>query len=273
MCVCFLTYILFIFIIKLSSTHLTIDPKECKTWIKEHIFIIENTSTVILPKAVLTSNEFIDLNVSCNQNTTSFNVAQLFLFQTREILIDNNVDLRNILSLFRFSPRPNIVLHKLKGFNQVPSETRLINSQFENYIIMYTYSNFEFYKNRTLVSPKDCSYTNFNPKMASFFGSMEAIYFTFYTFYTHPVCPYVFMNSRLKFVQFDGISNSLIFVNRLEFVDINETQSLHTQSLQYVAFSFIFGQVTHTILNRLVFKQAYILVMQGIIDSLQPDLF
>ena len=271
MYVSYLTYILFIVMVQLGSTDLTRDPNECKTWAKKHI-IIDNTSVETLSIATIKCNDFTELNHSCNQNTTPFNITMLYLYQTHEILIDNNIDLRYILSMFQFSLKPNIALHKLKGFNQVLTENRPVNS-FETYMIMSMYSNFAFYKNRTLVSPKDCSYKNFNPKMGSFFGSMEVILFSINTFYTQIVCPYVFMNSRLNVIVFDGISNSLIFVNRLEFVDINETQSLHTQSLQTIALNFYFEQVTHKILNRLVFRQVKFLFLEGIIYSFQTDLF
>ena len=272
MYVSYLTNILFILMVKLGLTDFIRDPNECKTWAKEHVFIIDNTSLETMPTATVTCNDFTDLKHPCNQNTTLLNITLLYLYQTREILFDNNIDLRNILNMFQFSLKPNIVLHKLKGFNQVLTETRPV-TLFENYTIMPIYSNFAFYKNRTLVSPKECSHKNFNPKMTSFFGSMEVIVFSINTFYTQIVCPYVFMNSRLKLILLDGISNSLIFENRLEFVDINETHSLHIQSLQTVALNIYFEQVTHKILNRLVFKQVKYLVLEGIIYSFQTDLF
>ena len=273
MYVCYLTHLLFILILELVSTDLTRDSKECKTWAKDHIIITDNSSAETVPTAVIKFNEISDLNHSCSLIDKPFNIALLYFYQTRGILIDNNIDLRNIFEMFQFSSQPNIILHNIKGFNKVPTETRPINL-FENYTIGFMFkNNFAFFKNGTLVSQTDCVYQNFNPKMGSFFGSMESIWFTMNTLYTQTVCPYVFMNTRLKLIVFDGIANSLIFVNRLEFVDTNETHNLHTQSLQTIVFNFYCEQVTHKLLNRLVFRKVNTLVLEGIISDFQPDLF
>ena len=175
---CYLTNMLFILILELASTDFTRDSNECKTWAKQNILLTDNSSAEAAATAIVKCNEFSDLNHSCTQSVTPFNIRFLYLYQTREILIDNNIDLRNILNMFQFSLKPYIAFHKLKGFNQVPTKTRPINL-FENYTITLMYSKFAFYKNGTLVSPTNCTYKNFNSKMDSFFGSMEIIFHEF----------------------------------------------------------------------------------------------
>ena len=82
---------------------------------------------------------------------------------------------------------------------------------------------FDFYRKGKLITIQDCSGGNFDSE-TNFFGPLKTLFLIDNAFY-NPICPYVFMNTNIQQLLFNQIANSLIFKNRIEFLNINETNN------------------------------------------------
>jgi hypothetical protein len=79
-----------------------------------------------------------------------------------------------------------------------------------------------------------CIKENFNE---SYFGHITKLYFLQHVFYAENICPYVFAKTELNELGLSGITNSLLFKNRLNFMTLNETvsiDSLNTKTLNTI---------------------------------------
>ena len=56
--------------------------------------------------------------------------------------------------------------------------------------------------------------------MKSFFGDIQHLTINDNVLYNQNICPYVFMNVKLVELRLLEIVNSLVFMNRIEFLDL-----------------------------------------------------
>ena len=261
------------FVIPVHSTLMsdTSENMNCADWSKKHIFNTNERHYKNITPFVIKFNKYDELNRNCSTIDTR-NAHILYFYPNKELLIHNDMDLRFLLRLFNFDANQKLlVFQRVKGFNQKFNRSSV--KRYLYYFGINFYSvNFDFYINGTRLLTKDlCALKNFNKKLTNYFGSMVKIIFDGY--YTNVVCPYVFMNTQLGEISFNGISNSLIYKNRLEFLDLNETTNLNTSSIYYALFYFDYEHVTHKAVNKLIFRGINVLILQGIIYDIQVDFF
>ena len=77
---------------------------------------------------------------------------------------------------------------------------------------------FDFYREGKLITNENCKSENFDSE-TNFFGNTKALLLTADVIYNSKICPYVFMNTHLEQLFLGDISNSLIFRNRIEFLN------------------------------------------------------
>jgi len=145
----------------------------------------------------------------------------------KRIVCEDNLELEEILKLINFTlpnQNPAIQIRNLLGFNQFVNETKPEAVSYLNNIDIY-FDNvlFDFYLNKTLVTRDTCKKENFYGKQINYFFPMKNVYFNNDASYSYsrPTCPYVFLNAELINVGFFQITNSLIFKNQLEFINID----------------------------------------------------
>ena len=198
-------------ILSFFSTSSTLDTEnECKLWSKEHIFTTDEHLYNNLTTILIKFNQYTDLDKNCPN--ININATVMYFFPNRELLIDSDLDLHSFFNSFNFdkSFKP-LVFQKTKGFNQ---NMRKISAKksLQDYFISFFNLKFDFYVNKTiLLTKKLCKYENFDKKLTNYFGYMSSISFEENIFYSKEVCPFVFMNTNLKYLQIKGISNNFLY--------------------------------------------------------------
>jgi hypothetical protein len=95
--------------------------------------------------------------------------------------------------------------------------------------------------------------------------------------YTSSICPYVFINSKVVILGFYEITNSFIFKNRLEFMNVDDDISFfnHTNinGPAYLLINIVFEELTTKILCPNVFKNLQYFTIIGSPSSIQSNLF
>ena len=124
-----------------------------------------------------------------------------------------------------------------------------------------------------MVTAEDCSGGNFDSE-TNFFGPLKALFLIENVFY-NPICPYVFMNTKLQQLFFNEISNSLLFKNNVVFLKINETKDfdMNIKDLRYLILVMFCEKLTLNNLNPYVFKTLNYLIINGNLEYVEEDLF
>jgi hypothetical protein len=251
------------------------DTDECNEWKSIHLF----NSTEYHKKDVVI--EFIridttqDLNFTLSSCKIDFNINVLKIFvNNKDVYLDNDLDLTNLLRVLSATNNIWIILiQNIKGFNQKTIQSS--NQNFPKSDIEYDLINakFDFYQNGTLLTEEKCRRENFDRNMASFF-SMKKLVLLDNVLYSKKICPYVFINTRLNALRLFQIANSLIFQNRLEFMDIeNDTNLINTKELISYEIGIAYEAISLRILNKIIFKNLNFLIINGICEEVQIDLF
>ena len=106
---------------------------------------------------------------------------------------------------------------------------------------------------------------------------MKNVFFNIDIFYTRPVCPYVFLNSNLAHMGLFHITNSLIFKNRLVFMNIDNHKlpsfGLNIRKLKELEISIVFDELTLDIICPKIFLNLKLLVINGAPYRIQTNLF
>ncbi len=252
---------------------------ECKSWVQKHVFDNKEVHAQ-------TKNDFIYINfdnfnqlIGIKCKNIIFKTETLLLNAEKKIILDEYLNLTDVLRIVNFANteiNPMILLSNIIGFNQNQYVKKTAFVELSNYEIFFYNGNFQFYLNKSLISKQMCKYDNFIKKQISYFFSLKNIFFSD-TSYSDQVCPFVFLNANLDNLCFLQITNSLIFKNRLMFMDLDERHNssvdLHIKNLQSLELNIIFEDLTAKILCPLVFKDLRILLLSGSFYSIQKDLF
>ena len=203
--------------------------------------------------------------------------SMLKIYSTQGILFENTFDLKNLLSYIRFDPYSSkrvVLFQNFKGFNQYKDESDdQINADFD-YINEYMFNfydlSFKFFQDGRLLDDKDCVESNFK---TSFFGGIKELMLTDNIYYSQSICPYVFANAQLVDLSLFKIVNSLLFTNKLEFLDINETLNTFETKLTTLRLNVVYERISVKIVNKFVFKNLNMLNLYGITENFDVEFF
>jgi hypothetical protein len=251
-----------------------IDSNECNEWKRKYLF----NSTEYHKKDV--SHEFIkidtmnDLNVTFSSCQIDFKSNALKIYVNKKVFLDNDLDLTNFFRIFSATKTfLTILIQNIEGFNQKTIQSS--NQNFFKFDIEYDLTNakFDFYQNGTLLTEDKCKKENFDRNMTSFIGTKKLVLVD-NVFYDNKVCPYVFINTRLNVLSLLQIANSLIFKNRLEFMDIeDDTNLINTKELISYEINIAYEAISLKNLNKYIFKNLNFLIINGICQEVETDLF
>lgn len=265
------------FLLILFTLHkCSIDMKEdCDEWTRGHIFETSERNYMNFSFKVVKFASFDELNISsCSSGIVNdysinlFPLAEMLVFNVQRLQIQNLIEMFNLTS-----ERKHIIFHKIKGFDQdfFLSKLNINLSNLETYSINFYDSKLEFFLNGSNAEIL-CSLSNlFDLSQINYFGSIKTLVFNKNILYISKICPYVFMNSMLEYLCFNEVSNSLLFRNRLEFLNINTTNAL-IEYLNKIEFTFAFEILTEKILNRNLFKNVKIIKLNGLLNGIESNL-
>jgi hypothetical protein len=267
-------FLLVIFAPPLRPTN--IDTNECNEWKSKYLF----NSTEYHTKDLFIKIEYIridtmtDLNVTFSSCQIDFKYGVVKIYVNNGISLDNDLDLTQLLRVFSALKNiETIVIHNIKGFNQKTIQSS--KHYYSKFDLIYNLINakFDFYQNGTLLTEDKCKKENFDRNMTSFFGTKK-LALVDNVFYDNKICPYVFINTRLNVLSLLQIANSFIFKNRLEFMDIeDDTNLINTKELISCEINIVYEPISLRILNEFIFKNLNFLVITGICQEVQIDLF
>ena len=252
-----------------------LESDQCQTWLKTHLFNSTEIYSYNVTFPLIIFEEFNELNVNCKY--LQYDAEIVKFYATNDILFENDLDLRNVMKLFKFNKKNDvktILFQNIKGFNHKLTDF-IPEIYYNNYKIIFNNLEFQFFLNGTQITTEMCSRENFNFKNLNIFGSLQDITLGFEIFYTKNVCPFIFMNTNLRRLVIKQITNSLIFRNQLEFIDINQTDNfdLNTTRLFMLKIQVVFDVVSIRLVNKFVFKNLVGLYISGQINEIQSDLF
>ena len=245
----------------------------CQEWSKSHMNFVNVYSFLSLYEAYVHFDTLSQLNISCGQLVDQ-NIYMLVLKSTvKQFRLDYLFNINSLLDSFIFDNNLiSVQMRNVNGFNLNLKPSNMNASYIENNIsqIDFTLSNVDFYLNETqLITPELCLRQIFEHSIMNF---GEMIIFT-NSYYSKNLCPYVFMNSRLKGISFSRISNSLIYKNQLEFLAINDSESLNLSNINSLTVTVYFVHITSKLVNKNVFNNIFVVYLQGYFYDIQVDLF
>jgi hypothetical protein len=251
--------------------------EECDNWSKTYMTLMDDHSYFNNSKIIIKLNSFEELNVNCS-DIFFLQVYTIKLFAQKKLFLESNFTLQALNSLFNISGdklRP-VEIFNIKGFNFNRNSTK---SQLTSAYTKFVNFNFDFYLDKIKIADKETCLSLktvlSEHKEKSFMPLIRNMDFRRKIFYSKTVCPYVFIKSPLRSISFFEITNSLIYKNTLEFIDVNETDEfdMHLNKFENLALDIAYERITHKLVEKNVFKHIKFLSLNGIIYNIQTDLF
>ena len=253
----------FLFFLFMLETSLSIKDKDCSLLSTEHISYGKIHEDFLNHTIIIQNfNDFEELNFNCYMN---IEVLSLIIIPNKEIFIDNTFSYGSLINNLKFEYSKSIVFLRIKGFNQKPSAK--IYKSFGDMTFTFQNSKFDFYINGTKIDETNCNFEIYN-----LFGPIQFLETGSDVIFSKKTCPYVFMNTSLSHLTFGGITNSLILKNQLEFLRINQTNDSN-KNLYFLNLGLAFVDVTTRLIDKHVFKYITRLIITGVVESIQEDLF
>ena len=197
-------------------------------------------------------------------------VAAIFI-PNEKILLDNTIDFKKLTSTISLIDRMELFLYNINGFNFKSAITKY-NLTKTSYAVSNGY--FDFYLFGKRITSDLCDASNFKRDM-SFFGSLFYLNVIRNVRYSTQTCPFGFINSKIAYLLLGEISNSLIYKNRLEFIQLNNTNGfgLYNKNFSVLGLKCAYENITLKLIDKNVFKYMNQLKIYGIITDLERDLF
>jgi hypothetical protein len=254
--------------------------EECQNWSNKHMTLMDNHNYFNYSKLIIKLNSFDELNMNCS-GILYLQINTIKLFAQRKLFLESHFNYQALNYLFNLSLQGNekirpIEIFNIKGFNFNLNSTSV---QLTSSYIKLVNFNFDFYLNEIKIVDKETCLSLKNAlgehKEKNFLPLIRNMDFRRKIFYSKTVCPYVFMRSPLWSVSLFEITNSLIYKNTLEFLDVNETDEfdMGLNRFENLALDIAYEEITHKLIEKNVFKKMKFLSLNGIIYNIQTDLF
>lgn len=222
------------------------------------------------------NNERLTLSGFSSLNELKFNCSKPFYLSilqfkpSKQLILDDSLKFKNFIVI----PSRNyflIMLTNFKGFdlNSYPfDEFNDLDYFRENLMISIDESNFDFYLNRTLIRNSECNqFLHVN----SLIKNVINLIIEKSTQFSEETCPFSFKNARIQFFQINRLTSSFIQKNMLIFQNV----SMNSINCYIYSANLIFyhADFNTRLLNEHVFKNITLLQINGIISSIQSDIF
>ena len=275
-------------VLTLSFVRMQPNEYKCETWSREHILNQTERHFFNITSVFVIFDKLSDLTNLKSCPNIRYSLETLKIYANEEFLLTlNTLDLSNFLSMFNFvdKKRKTLLFQNVKGFNFDMETRETLSSYLSSFDLNFFNIKFDLYINQRLITESECQISKtkmfehqFNRVDGgkSFFGPMTSLILNDNVFYNSKICPYAFTNTNLEQVGLMGITNSFLFRNNFEFVSINETQTsfdLNVTSLIFLKLNVAYTRVTLGQVDKHVFKKMQVMLLSGIIEEIQNDLF
>jgi hypothetical protein len=223
-------------------------------------------------------NNLSELNF--NQCKEPISVNNWGLNPSSKIILDNTLNLKGLIFELLNKKADTIFFHlsNFKGFDLLSNpfnEIKFISKTKLIYKIWYIESTtiFDFYLNNKLIQEKDClnNNNNNNKNWNNLITNSESYFLSINAFFSLKTCPYIFENTSIYMIIFNKIITSFINSNKLTFLTIKNS-SLNSR-IFFAEFDLYRIQFDGNLFNEAIFKKTVVLQINGILNSIQNDLF
>ena len=248
--------------------------KQCSDWSRTHLELLQDANSL---DSIIKFDKPTDLlDMTCNFNYLGQIRFLKFYSTSTNFILGNDFYKYNLFNSFKYSADLYILVYNIKGFNLNPTHSPIgkLKSNFD--MTEFWSASFVFYVNETTLLTKEmCTQKNFKiTRLQNIFGFSYSISFYRRISYSKRVCPFVFFQSVQYKMSFNEITNSLIYKNQLEFLDMDFNEGNHKSSaLITVELGIAYEEITHRLLNKHLFKFINNLYVTGMVYAIQIDLF
>jgi hypothetical protein len=225
----------------------------------------------IQQKTIGDFSEFSQLNFANCSNT--FIMSSIRLKPTEKIILDNSLNFAG-LKIKSTAVLFNIVFSNIKGidFRLNCLESISFEKKYEpkSFFWYFDLTNFDFYINNQLITQDKCNLDLFQ-QSASFLSRISFLILNTAVTYSTQTCPLLFHNVQIQVLIIDNLKESLIDKNILSFQN-KSIEYIDTNILQLILNVFRYN-LDERLLNEFIFKNLVYLDINGILNSIQSDLF
>jgi hypothetical protein len=238
-------------------------------------------STCSFDNALKDNDEFIindfssfdELNFKCNG---PINMSAFTVHPRKKIILDRSFNLKN-LKILPINKVFMIKLYNLKGFemNADPFKNLLlVNFNVNNKINFIHNSNFDFFiKNISLNDNCDLNLMTKYEWSNFLFKELVVTAFSKSNKYSTNICPLAFRNSYLNKLILNDISSSFLYSNEFAFTDLDLSHLNLNSTIFGVCLIMYHIELKNTVLNKDVYKRLIYMELNGVISSIQENLF
>ena len=270
--------IIFLLIFLLKPTRFTFEKEaaECESWRKAHVITTKERHYSNITSVLVRFKHLHELNVACHKK--KYSVEILKIYADESVLLDSDLNLQSLLSMFEFTSPYLLQFLNVKGFNLVTNgRTSVFRSALSSYAVNLQNARLHFYIDSEPLTSDTCLHLgDHNEAHVNFFGALVTLIIDGSARYEHEICPYVFLDSFLTELILSEITNSLLLKNRIRFTHINRTDkfvSTSAASLRILFLSVAYETISQDILHPHAFKHAEVIYLVGVIYRIQTDLF
>ena len=247
---------------------------QCSDWSRTHLELLQDDNSL---DSIIKFDKPTDLlDMTCNFNYIGKIRYLKFYSTSTNFILGNEFYKYNLFNSFKYSANLYILIYNTKGFNLNPTYSPIGKLKTDFDMTEFWSASFVFYVNETTLLTKEmCTQKNFeSTRLQNIFGFSYSISFYNRISYSRRVCPFVFFHSVQYKISFNEITNSLIYKNQLEFLDVDFIEDDQKSSaLITVELGIAYEEITHRLLNKHLFKFINGLYVTGMIYDIQIDLF
>lgn len=219
--------------------------------------------------------QFNELNFECSK---ILNISVLELRPNTKLILDASLKVNNLTIQPPRGSEFSITLSQLKGLDLKANP--FLNISWINYSptgIFWSISNsdFEFYlDDQKLITECDESFLIRNKQffVQNLMTKMRVLLIQATVKFPQETCPIAFNNAQINFFQFKKLSSSLIRKNMLKFKQLNLSDQFDCFIFQ-LSVEIYRTDLSFDLLDKNVFKNLLVLDLNGVISSIQIDLF
>jgi hypothetical protein len=261
-----------------NSTLETNTTNVCDIWTKKNIYVAEDVHFYNQTLPFVQIDTLTELNITSLCSPTQYKIVdRLKIFARNKILFDNDLDLSGVINIFNLSNVQSYVsFENVYGFNENSREFTIekeiaLSKIYDILFIEFSNVIFDFYRRGNFLKSEECKKENFEAR-PNFFGPLKNLLLTQNVFYNSKICPYVFMNTKVERLDLSDISNSLIFMNRFEFLNIINEPIIYNR-IRLINVLIYKDSIMLANLNPFAFKTLKYLVIEGNLETFEEDLF
>ena len=218
-------------------------------------------------------NTFTELNIECIR---TYNITNVVTFVPRKsCILTKSFRIENVFDNRRIKSSNYIHLLHLNGIEIREKEAHIVklsNYVEQKFLVIY-FSKLNFIINEVPINTNICDLRTFNDSN----NSINSFYGVCFTKVKYPksICPFIFKGSKTVEILFTDITNSFLTRNQLDFYESNQSNNadILMKLLKAVSFSLNYETFSGKILSKNAFVNIKELIIEGILNRIQIDVF